>query len=299
MAITTVPTLTTTVNPMTEWTLLKDKATTLVKSGFLPKGIDTPEKAIAIILAGKEFGLPDMQSIRHLFVLDGKVSTSAEIMLALIYRSGKAETLHITPTNTGCRITTNRYGQPVHDISFTEEDAKAAGLVGKDNWRKYPRAMYRSRCVSEMSRTVYPDVVCGLYTPDELELPTMVTAEQEVVLDHTKIVPQGGVSLFDDQPMYDEVVPPAPPEPHNFKFLKVMAGMKKTMGEANYYEVLKQHGYDHANQITNRDQQVAVYNSLLTVSTEIQASDAYEDERTVPEDDEPLSFAGDTQETLL
>jgi len=46
--------------------------------------------------------------------------------------------------------------------------AKSAGFAGKDNWRKFPRAMLRSRVVSEGIRTVFPGVVVGVYTPEEV-----------------------------------------------------------------------------------------------------------------------------------
>ncbi|MCX7689084.1 MAG: hypothetical protein N2045_14060, partial [Fimbriimonadales bacterium] len=50
------------------------------------------------------------------------------------------------------------------------EDAKRAGLIGKagGNWEKYPRAMLRARVVSEGVRTVFPGVIVGLYTPEEV-----------------------------------------------------------------------------------------------------------------------------------
>jgi len=46
--------------------------------------------------------------------------------------------------------------------------AKAAGLTGKQTWKQYPRAMLRSRVISEGIRTVYPGVAVGIYTPEEV-----------------------------------------------------------------------------------------------------------------------------------
>lgn len=42
----------------TEWKMLKEQATMAVKSGFLPRAVDTPEKAIVIALKGRELGIP-------------------------------------------------------------------------------------------------------------------------------------------------------------------------------------------------------------------------------------------------
>jgi len=55
------------------------------------------------------------------------------------------------------------------ELSWTMQQAKSIGIAGKDNWRNYPRAMLRARCISEGIRSVYPGCVVGTYTPDEVE----------------------------------------------------------------------------------------------------------------------------------
>lgn len=52
-------------------------------------------------------------------------------------------------------------------IGWDLDKAKRAGLAGKDVWKAYPRAMLRSRVVSEGIRTVLPGVLGGKYTPEE------------------------------------------------------------------------------------------------------------------------------------
>jgi hypothetical protein len=50
------------------------------------------------------------------------------------------------------------------------EDAKVAGLLSKDTWKKYPEAMLRARCVAIVARALFPDAIMGAsYTPEELE----------------------------------------------------------------------------------------------------------------------------------
>jgi len=43
--------------------------------------------------------------------------------------------------------------------------AKRAGLARRELWRKFPMAMLRARCASNLARMVYPDVVMGLVEP--------------------------------------------------------------------------------------------------------------------------------------
>jgi hypothetical protein len=47
--------------------------------------------------------------------------------------------------------------------------ANKAGITGNPTWKKYPRAMLRSRCISEGIRTVFPGVISGFYTEEEVE----------------------------------------------------------------------------------------------------------------------------------
>jgi hypothetical protein len=54
-------------------------------------------------------------------------------------------------------------------IVWDMERAKNAGLLGRgDMYKKYPRAMLRSRCISEGVRTVGPFATSGVYTPEEV-----------------------------------------------------------------------------------------------------------------------------------
>ena len=66
-------------------------------------------------------------------------------------------------------------------LDWTLDRAKTAGLLGNQTWQKYPRAMLRSRLISEGVRTVAPGIVQGVYTPDELEnsAPELVTVSAE------------------------------------------------------------------------------------------------------------------------
>jgi hypothetical protein len=48
------------------------------------------------------------------------------------------------------------------------EDARSAGLSGKDVWKAYPASMMRARVVSMGIRMICPGIVAGLYTPEEV-----------------------------------------------------------------------------------------------------------------------------------
>jgi hypothetical protein len=81
------------------------------------------------------------------------------------------------------------------EVSWTMTQAKSIGIANKDNWRNYPRAMLRARCLSEGIRAVYPGCVVGVYTPEEV---------QDFEPPKTKTVDMGTVERVDVQPVVIE-----------------------------------------------------------------------------------------------
>jgi hypothetical protein len=153
-----------------EWTMLKEQASIVLKSGFLPKDINTPEKAIAIALKGRELGIPPMHAFAHINIINGKPAISAELMLALIFKNCSGAVINYLESSTSrCEIETKRPGSKPMRFSFSIEEAGQAGLLNKGPWRMYPAAMLRARTVSIVARAVYPDAIMGCsYTPEEL-----------------------------------------------------------------------------------------------------------------------------------
>lgn len=144
----------------------------LVSSRLLPRSVQTPEAAFAIIATGRELGLTAMQSLRSIHVIEGKPTLSADLILALVKsrRDVCAWFMLVESTDQVAHYRTQRIGEPEPtNMSFTIDDAQRAGVTGKDNWRKYPAAMLRARCIAALSRAVYPDLTLGIYESDELE----------------------------------------------------------------------------------------------------------------------------------
>lgn len=165
-------------DPISEWRAMRAQADALVKSGFLPKAINTAEKAIAVIQTGKELGIGPMQALRSIQVIDGKPTLAAELIAGLVLSRVPGSILQpIKMTSTECVVRAQRPGGAPLDVPFTIEDAKRAGLLGKANWKNYPRAMLRSRAITEAARAVFPDATMGLYDPDELGAVTSETGE--------------------------------------------------------------------------------------------------------------------------
>ena len=152
------------------WQLLKQQARELINSNFLPSGIKTPEQAVAIILKGREIGVPPMQALSHIHVINGKPTLSAELMLAQILKYHPRTKISY-PERSGerCTIKVQREGSEPSTFTFSMTDAELAGVTKNSTWQKYPRAMLHARCVSEMARSLFPDAIAGVsYCPEEM-----------------------------------------------------------------------------------------------------------------------------------
>lgn len=142
---------------------------TLVAESKLFKGISTPAAAFVVLATGRELGLTAMQSLRGIHMIDGKPSLSADVCVAVVLHSPACLFFRLVEsTNAIATYETQRRGDAVRRMSFSVQDAQAAGLAGKDNWRHYPAAMLRARAAMALARAIYPDALMGVYDPDEL-----------------------------------------------------------------------------------------------------------------------------------
>lgn len=129
-----------------------------------------PEEAAIILMTGMELGLTPMQSLRGIYIVEGRPVLAADTMVAIVTRSGACRYWRtIETTAERCAIETQRVDDAtVYRRVWTLDDAKRAGLVGKGTWAKYPAAMLRHRCAADMAREVYPEILLGMYDPDEI-----------------------------------------------------------------------------------------------------------------------------------
>lgn len=149
----------------------KDLARELAGARTIPEALQkSPADVLAIVMAGSELGLAPMQSVRALVLIKGKPTLSADAMGALVKaRRDVCEYLQMKHSDaTRAVYETKRAGDPSPTtMGFTIEEARQAGLNG-DNWKRFPAAMLRARALSAICRAVYPDLLLGVYDPDEL-----------------------------------------------------------------------------------------------------------------------------------
>ena len=133
-------------------------------------GYGTPEAVLSTVMLGRELGLGTMASLRGIHNIKNKHALSADLMVALVMRSGLCdyfEPVELSQTKSTYRA--KRTNRPELVMSFSIDEAVAAGLVKDDSgWKKWPLDMVKARCIARLARTLWPDVMFGLYTPEEL-----------------------------------------------------------------------------------------------------------------------------------
>jgi hypothetical protein len=142
----------------------------------------TAEQMLALMLIAQAEGRHPAIVARDYYVIQGRPTLKADAMLARFQEVGGRVQWHkLTETEAEATIS-HPLGGEVR-LSWTLEMAKKANLIRPGPWQQFPRAMLRARLISEGIRTVYPAVVCGVYTPEEaVDIPpTVVENEARVI----------------------------------------------------------------------------------------------------------------------
>jgi len=178
-----------------DWELRKEQATLLVKTGFLPYTVNTPEKAIAIMMYGDALGILPIVALNTINIIQGKPTIPPQMMIALAMRGGLLEDMKIDDDGQCCTVTVKRKGvastvtgtfsiADADKMRTTAKDDKGdkitIPLSKKDNWVQQPKIMRQWRAVAAVFRLAFPDVILGFYTPEEMGATVDVTDDGEV-----------------------------------------------------------------------------------------------------------------------
>ena len=163
-------------------------------------GMKTTEEAFALMLIAQAEGMHPAIAARDYHVIQGRPTLKADAMLARFQNAGGKVQWDVY---TDAEVT-GTFSHPSGGslkLTWTFAQAKSIGLTGKDNWKNYPRAMLRARCISEGIRTVYPGCVVGTYTAEEIEeIPKAkdmgMVEEVAVAVEEVQAVPDGAFKLY-------------------------------------------------------------------------------------------------------
>lgn len=142
----------------------------VTNSGLAPKGFEKkPNDAFIAIQWGNEVGLKPMQALQNIAVINGRPSLWGDAVIALVRSSPLCEYIKESDDGNTAICTVKRRGQPEESRSFSMEDARTAGLAGKQGpWTQYPKRMRQMRARAFALRDVFPDALKGMPIAEEL-----------------------------------------------------------------------------------------------------------------------------------
>jgi len=142
-------------------------ATAIAKSGLAPSTMKDPEKITVAIMHGLEIGLPPMQAIQKIAVINGRPSLWGDAVPALLWARGFKIIEGVVDGVATCTVV-RPDGERI-TRTFSAADAKKAGLLGKPGpWQQFPDRMLQMRARAFAARDGAADALSGLYIAEEL-----------------------------------------------------------------------------------------------------------------------------------
>lgn len=154
-------------------------ATLICKSGMVPACYK--DNAGAVLLAwdlGASVGLSRIQSLQGIATIGNVPSLWGDAALAVVTCSQMFNDIVEqdvddirTAKKASCTISRKRPDGSIKTItrSFSHEDAKDAGLLSKDTYKKYPWRMIQMRARARAMRDLFPDALKGLSIYEEVQ----------------------------------------------------------------------------------------------------------------------------------
>jgi len=218
---------------------LKELATIFVESGAFN---DTKQVAQAMvkIIAGQELGFSPIVSMTGIHFFQGKVAIGSNLMASLIKESPKYDYEIIEHSSVACAVQFYSIaGQRVKlgvPVRYTIEEARDAGLLAKDTWKKYASDMLFATVMRQGTRRHCADVLRGVtdetdtyveHSPVEIETPATETINGDTVDIATgEVIAEAPAEA--DTPAADDSQPVAPQSPAN-ETAEVLAAINELM----------------------------------------------------------------------
>ena len=142
-------------------------------------GMKTADQALALMLVAQAEGQHPATITQDYDIIQGKATRKTHSVLARFQQMGGTVEWHELTDQIADATFSHKSGGRLR-MAWTFEQAKKAGLTNKDNWKNYPRAMLRARCIAEGIRAIFPAALGGMMVSEEAQ---DITADASVVSD--------------------------------------------------------------------------------------------------------------------
>lgn len=145
----------------------------IAASSFCPKGyMGQAGNVLVALQMGQELGLKPMQALQNIAVINGRPSLWGDAMIAVCRQSKDWEfvTESYDEVSKVATCIAKRKNEPEVIRTFSVDDAKVAGLLGKDGpWKTYPKRMCQMRARGFALRDCFSDMLRGIISKEEAE----------------------------------------------------------------------------------------------------------------------------------
>ena len=157
-------------------------------------GVKTEHEAMALMLIAQAEGVHPAVAIQEFDIIEGKPARKTTALLARFQDMGGRVDWKVHTDNEvtgvfeykGQKLEVQWTMQRAAGISYYNGKKQAMeSLVNKFNWRNYPRAMLRARCIAEGIRAICPRAIGGL----------MVVEEAQDAIEPPQVVDMGAVEV--------------------------------------------------------------------------------------------------------
>jgi hypothetical protein len=144
---------------------------------LIPKAYQNkPADVLVAFEFGRSLGLGRLQAVQNIAVINGKPCLWGDAMLAVCQGHPDFDYIKETPitgengdvTGYACCIKRKSYPEST-TRSFTVDDAKKAGLWGKNTWAAYPARMLQLRSRGFALRDTFADALSGVRLAEEVQ----------------------------------------------------------------------------------------------------------------------------------
>jgi hypothetical protein len=146
-----------------------------IESKLVPASFRNEAQLIVCWNRAAELGLRPGQALESMYVVSGKIGMLVNAQLAMVEsRNLLADTPKVEYSGEGdeltCTITLRRKGRKTgHISSFSIRQAKTALIYDRNStWRTYPERMLYNRALGFALSDVFPDVLMGMKSVEEL-----------------------------------------------------------------------------------------------------------------------------------
>ena len=104
----------------------------------------------------------------ELSMINGRLQVSSQLLRALARRAGYlVASTYLDDQKCTAQLISRDTGQVLGEATYTMEDARRAGLAGKDNYKRNPARMMWARAPGNVIKDFAPEVALGMVTDEE------------------------------------------------------------------------------------------------------------------------------------